>query len=280
MPKVGGKRKKTRTHKENTEEDRVMGTMPKSFIFKRGDVPKPIKTMVHDLREVMYPYTSMKLKESDKSKIKDYIQTSSVYSVTHLMILTSTEKHSYLRIIKNPKGPTVTFKILSYSTRTDIINAQNQAANISRTFVAPILLLNGFNQEITAENIKNPPTKQLNQVVAQMIQSLFPPINLKKAKLKNFQRCILLTYDSANDALYFRHYHIKILHTSQNAQMKKLFRSKKVPNLSEYENFSDYFKPKANDENMIIEQSDEDDVEAALENKDKEGAQQQSSQKQ
>lgn len=145
MPKVGGKRKKTRTHKENEEEDRVIGNIPKSFIFKRGDVPKPIKILVSDLREVMYPYTGMKLKESDKSKIKDYIQTSSALSITHMMILTSTEKHSYLRIIKNPSGPTITFKILSYSNRSDVLNAQTKNSNISRTFASPILLLNGFN---------------------------------------------------------------------------------------------------------------------------------------
>lgn len=75
-----------------------------------------------------------------------------------------------------------------------------------------------------------------------MIQSMFPPINLKKAKLKNFQRCILFTYDQANDAIHFRHYHIQIVHTSQNAKMKKLFRSQKVPNLGSFENYADYFK--------------------------------------
>ena len=43
MPKVGGKRKKTRTHKEgNYEEEAIMGNNPKSFIFKRGKVNGPI----------------------------------------------------------------------------------------------------------------------------------------------------------------------------------------------------------------------------------------------
>jgi len=74
MPKIGGKRKKTRTHKEvNHEEDAIMGNNPKSFIFKRGKINHPINTLIKDMRELMYPYTSMKLKESDKSKMKDYI---------------------------------------------------------------------------------------------------------------------------------------------------------------------------------------------------------------
>ena len=32
-----------------------------------------------DMREVMYPYSSMKLQESDKNKIIDYIKAAKVY---------------------------------------------------------------------------------------------------------------------------------------------------------------------------------------------------------
>jgi hypothetical protein len=32
----------------------------KAFIFKRGKVPPPIKDLIQDMREVMYPYTAIK----------------------------------------------------------------------------------------------------------------------------------------------------------------------------------------------------------------------------
>lgn len=123
MPKVGGKRKKTRTHKEMTEDDElIMDNIPKSFIFKRGKVPNMIKNVVSDMREIMHPYTSLNLKESDKAKFKEYISTAKAVGISHFQIFTSSEKHNYLRFIKNPEGPTITFKIISYCTRKDVAN--------------------------------------------------------------------------------------------------------------------------------------------------------------
>ena len=48
------------------------------------------------MRELMYPYTSMKLKENDKSKIKDYINASKVYGISNMLIFTSSKTHKYL----------------------------------------------------------------------------------------------------------------------------------------------------------------------------------------
>jgi hypothetical protein len=38
------------------------------------------------------------------------------YKVSHMIVFTSTETSNYLKIMKNPDGPTITFKVLSYST--------------------------------------------------------------------------------------------------------------------------------------------------------------------
>ena len=48
------------------------------------------------MREVMYPYTAIKLQESDKAKIKDYMKAASSYEISHFFIFTSTEKSFYL----------------------------------------------------------------------------------------------------------------------------------------------------------------------------------------
>jgi hypothetical protein len=41
----------------------------KAFIFKRGKVHKPIKYLVQDMRDLMYPYASMGLKVKKKKLI-------------------------------------------------------------------------------------------------------------------------------------------------------------------------------------------------------------------
>ena len=136
------------------------------------------------MRELMYPYSSMKLQESDKTKIQEYIKASKIFDVSHMIIFTSTSQHNYMRFIKLPEGPTVTFKIVSYCDRADVLNAQMRKKSFNTQFISPILIMNGFNSEIVAENVRNLPGKHHYQIVSQMIQSMFPPLNLKKIKLK------------------------------------------------------------------------------------------------
>jgi len=69
----------------------------------------------------MYPYTAMKLKESQKNSIKDFLSAAGLFGVSHMMMFTQTENGNYLRVIKNPKGPTVTFKIEEYSLAKDVV---------------------------------------------------------------------------------------------------------------------------------------------------------------
>jgi ribosome biogenesis protein SSF1/2 len=68
------------------------------------------------MREVMYPYTAMKLKEGENVRIQDYLKMAGLYKITHMMVFTSTETSNYLKVMKNPDGPTITFKVLSFST--------------------------------------------------------------------------------------------------------------------------------------------------------------------
>ena len=101
----------------------MLGETPKLFIVKRGEVPRPIKELVQDMRLLFYPNAAMKLKESEKNKLKDFLNASKVYGISHMSFFTSTDKYNYVRFVKNTKGPTITFKILSYSTRSDVLNA-------------------------------------------------------------------------------------------------------------------------------------------------------------
>jgi ribosome biogenesis protein SSF1/2 len=70
-----------------------------------------MKELLQDMRELMYPYTALKLKESKKNTIKDFLGVSGIYGVTHMLLFTQTEKANYIRFLKNPRGPTITFKV-------------------------------------------------------------------------------------------------------------------------------------------------------------------------
>ena len=68
----------------------------------------------------MYPYTALKLRESKKNSLKDFLGVAGSFGVSHMMILTQTEKSNYIRFVKNPKGPTITMKIDEYALSRDI----------------------------------------------------------------------------------------------------------------------------------------------------------------
>ena len=70
---------------------------------------------------MMYPYTAMKLKESSKNSIKDFLNAAGLFGVSHMIIFTQTESGNYLRVAKNPKGPTLVFKIEEYCLARDIV---------------------------------------------------------------------------------------------------------------------------------------------------------------
>ena len=106
------------------------------------------KELLQDTRELLYPYTALKLKESKKNSIKDFISVAGLFGVTHMVVFSQTDKSCYLRILKNPKGPTITFKIDDYSLAKDVIKYQQNKRN-SKIFSkelqnAPLLIMNGF----------------------------------------------------------------------------------------------------------------------------------------
>ena len=88
MPKSGSKRKKTRTHTEDEKKKEEMDQAPKSFIIKRGKISQYYRELLQNLRELMYPYTALKLKESKKNSLKDFLGAAGLYGVSHMLILT------------------------------------------------------------------------------------------------------------------------------------------------------------------------------------------------
>jgi len=66
-----------------------------------------------------------------------------------MLIFTQTANGNYLRIIKNPKGPTLTFKIDEYALASDVVKFTQKERKQSKIFstilqAAPLLIMNGF----------------------------------------------------------------------------------------------------------------------------------------
>ena len=51
-----------------------------------------------------------------------------------MMMLTQTEKANYLRLIKNPKGPTITLKVDEYVLSKDVISYQQKTKRNNKVF--------------------------------------------------------------------------------------------------------------------------------------------------
>ena len=54
--------------------------------------------------------------------------------MSHMMIVTQTENGNYLRIIKNPKGPTMVFKVNEYTLAKDVVKFAQANKRHSKTF--------------------------------------------------------------------------------------------------------------------------------------------------
>ena len=131
------------------------------------------------MRELMYPNTALKLKESKKNTLKDFVSVAGVFGVTHMMMFTQTEKANYVKFLKNPKGPTITFRIEEYSLAKDVIKYQQSHRRYMKIFdkilqSPPLLIMNGFHQS-------DKPDSGLDayKIVSLMIQSMFPPIKVQ-----------------------------------------------------------------------------------------------------
>ena len=167
-----------------------------AIIIKRGKVGKFVRKLVTEMRLVMYPYTFINLKESSKNNIKDFLSLVDIYGLSHMMMFTNTEKHSYLHFAKMPKGPTVTFIIDKYCLSSDIFSkTEKEQKPLTKSFAhIPLLIMNGFNNSKIPEEFEAP-----LKIVSMMFQSFFPPINLGEVQMKKFKRVVLVNLNLNNN---------------------------------------------------------------------------------
>lgn len=104
---------------------------------------------------------------------------------------------AYLRLIRVPQGPTLTFRVLDYSLMGDLARQQQRNQPLRTDFRSPpLVVMNNF----AANNHF--------KLVATMFKGLFPAINVHTTKLKDCRRVLLLNYDAERDVVEWRHYRI------------------------------------------------------------------------
>lgn len=72
---------------------------------------------------------------------------------------------------------------------------------------------------------------------------MFPPIKVHSMNLNQCKRVVLfnlVTEDDGTEAIEFRHYGISARQRGINKSLKRLINTKKVPNLSRYNDIADY----------------------------------------
>ncbi|XP_071948070.1 suppressor of SWI4 1 homolog [Antedon mediterranea] len=226
--KQGRNKKKSRLMKATNQTNFVRG--PHTFVFQRGTVGKNVQQLVLDTRRIMEPFTSTGLRARKKNVLKDFISVAGPLGVSHLLTFSKTQTSVNMRVIRLPKGPTITFRVQQYCLIRDVVSQLKRPNMYASQFQnPPLLVLNNFNKD--AMHMK---------LMATMFQNMFPSINVHTVKLNRIRRCVLLNYDPETNMIDLRHYSIKVVPAGMSRSVKKLLKTK-VPNLSRYTDVSEYF---------------------------------------
>ena len=89
------------------------------------------------------------------------------------MTFSKTPLSTYMRLVRVPRGPTLNFRIRSFTHGRDIVSALKRPQTYSKQFEhAPLLVMNGFQDD--SIHVK---------LIATMFQNMFPSINVSSVSL-------------------------------------------------------------------------------------------------
>eukprot|EP00468_Gymnochlora_sp_CCMP2014_P004334 CAMPEP_0167752004 /NCGR_PEP_ID=MMETSP0110_2-20121227/6892_1 /TAXON_ID=629695 /ORGANISM="Gymnochlora sp., Strain CCMP2014" /LENGTH=421 /DNA_ID=CAMNT_0007637561 /DNA_START=36 /DNA_END=1301 /DNA_ORIENTATION=- len=224
------KRRKRRTQGDIAADEADEEKAPKSFVIRRGKVGNKVISLVRNFREVMMPNTATALKESTKNKLKDFINVAPTLNVTHMMVFSKSSVGLNMRIIKVPRGPTLTFRVLKYSLKQDVsaMYKKPHVATDKELLDPPLLVLNNFTEASVD-----------NKFLSATLQSMFPSIDLEKIQLKNCRRVVLFHKNKEENIVEIRHYLIKATPTGISKSVKKIVRAR-IPDLGRLRDISDF----------------------------------------
>ncbi|EJD05737.1 Brix-domain-containing protein [Fomitiporia mediterranea MF3/22] len=212
------RRRKNRTHVKAPVEAIDKG--PSSFIIKHGQVGASLSQLVRDLRKLMEPNTASRLKERARNKLRDYLTIAPALHVSHLLAFTLTPIAPYMRMVRLPAGPTLTFRVEKYSLSKDILNTKKHARSMGLEYLTPpLLVLASFPQP-------SPTTPPHLTLLMKSFQSLFPPLSPQTLTLSSARRVVLVQYDPDHDTVDVRHYLITVKPYGVSRRVRKVLEGK------------------------------------------------------
>eukprot|EP01065_Artemidia_motanka_P037828 TRINITY_DN46735_c0_g1_i1.p1 TRINITY_DN46735_c0_g1~~TRINITY_DN46735_c0_g1_i1.p1 ORF type:complete len:414 (+),score=97.60 TRINITY_DN46735_c0_g1_i1:53-1243(+) len=234
----GGKRRKSRGAASPGADDKSAEDAPRSIIFCRGKVGVQVNRLMREWRQVMMPFTSQRLKATYRTHIKDIEQMAKTFQASGLHVFSCPATGSYLRLLKAPQGPTLSFRVESFILRKDVMaetrrdhQVVSDAVSFSRP---PLCVLNGFNTS----------DKHL-QLVATTFQNMFPTIHVDKFRLSQCRRVLLVNYNKQTDMIDIRHFGIIARQGGLSAPVKKLARGRMPKRVGELGSVDELFGSKA-----------------------------------
>jgi ribosome biogenesis protein SSF1/2 len=205
------KRSKQKGVLDTTEQDKAT---PKSIIIYRGEVGGSVRTLMHEWRRVMLPWSSKRL-HGRKNTLKDFLHIASTFSVSHLQLFTTPSRGASLRVMRFPAGPTLSFRVESFALRDDIVKTQKKGAPVDGKpyETAPVVVLNNFNFPGRGAEV---------DLMEKAFQGMFPSLNVQKVTTDDIQRVVLFQYDPNSATVDVRHYHITARAVGVSKTVKKL----------------------------------------------------------
>lgn len=240
MPRVGGRRKKTRTQGVAAPAGAVSQgavkeespAVPRSIVARGTKVIPLVSELVQDLRKLMSPYTATNLRERSFNRMKDYAQVAGVLGITHLLIISQTENNIVLRIGKHENGPTLHFHIQKYCLARHVRAAQKRPHNSTSAYLtSPLVVLNNFGKTEDS-HVK---------LMAVTLQHMFPSINIKTIRLNECRRVVLFNYMKESGLVEMRHYHIRAQPMGISRSVKKVLQAK-LPDLGDLQDISQFIE--------------------------------------
>ena len=226
MPRAGAsRRRKTRTQSPSDDSPSCM-----SMVFKYGALSPTLQQLVRDLRIVLAPNTFSHLRESKRTKLRDYVKAGRELKASTLISVTRTETgNSFLKLARLSEGPTSVFRISEFSLGHDIrVAARRPRSLTDRDLLSPpALVLHGFDEDFGAD-------APVAELLKAQFEQLVPSLDLAQSQPKLIRRVLLVSLERSSTDRKFvvrlRHFGVSIRNTSVSRAVDKLLKSKGVVN--------------------------------------------------
>ena len=180
--------------------------------------------------------------------------------VSHLFLFSrSNTGNTNLRLALTPRGPTLHFRVDTYSLSKDIQKAVRHAKSSRQEYLTPpLLVMNNFMSPLSEDTSEPAVPKHLENLTTTVFQSIFPPISPQSTPLSSIRRVLLLnrelpkpssngsSVDTGSYTINLRHYAITTKRLGLSKAVRRLNPSKHgtkrrgFVNLSRLEDAADY----------------------------------------